>query len=70
MDTAIEKLIIELYKIKWNKEELTMRDILYELYINQEKSIRTIADELKLGKNTVHNLLRKYYIPTRPSFKV
>ena len=54
-----------LYKEKWKKDDLTLRDVLYELYVNQEKSIRTIAKELCLTPTTVHGLLKRNYIPMR-----
>lgn len=62
---GIEALIVLLYKEKWKKDDLTLRDVLYELYVNQEKSIRTIAKELCLTPTTVHGLLKRNYIPMR-----
>lgn len=52
------------------KPEIYVSKELFEnLYLKQEKSIRTIASELGLGKNTVDYYLIKYQIPKRTAAK-
>ncbi len=49
---------------KRNEIEIT-KNLLKKLYLEEGKSIRIIAKELNLGKNTIHYYLSKYNIKTR-----
>lgn len=50
--------IEEMYKLKWNVEEITFRDILYRLNIVEGKSVRKIAEELQVSPTSVHKWLK------------
>ncbi len=53
-----EHSITELYKLKWNEEELTFRDVIYRLNVTQNKSIREIASELQVSPTSVFKWLK------------
>lgn len=53
-----EYSITELYKLKWNEENLTFRDIIYRLNIIENKSIREISNELKVSPTSVCKWLK------------
>lgn len=61
---ATKHTLEELYTLKWNKP-VTMRDILKELYMNQNKTILEISKELRVSQGTVSAWLKQHGIPAR-----
>lgn len=59
-----ETLIVQLYSLKYN-EQLDFREILRRLYIDEGKSIRTLAKEWSVSPGTIHRWLIENYIPRR-----
>jgi DNA invertase Pin-like site-specific DNA recombinase len=62
--TSTQKLIGDLYSIKWNKE-VDIREVIRTLYVDEKKNIHQIAKELHVGAGTFHKWLREYQIPVR-----
>lgn len=62
--TKLEERIEEIYFLKFGKKK-SIKQILIEYYIDKHLSIDEVAEELKVGKGTVINYLRKYEIKTR-----
>lgn len=62
---AYEYLIVELYRYKLGKEELSFREILDYLYNDKKMSIGDIAKEFKVGKGTVFGWLKANAVQTR-----
>lgn len=60
MNKSIEYLITELYREKWRNSTLELRDILQSLYVDDDLSIREVANELRLSITTTHKMLREY----------
>lgn len=54
-----EKLIVELYRYKLDDFTLDFRDVLYKLYINQDKSIRELASELDVSPTSISKWLKE-----------
>jgi hypothetical protein len=46
--TSTQKLIGDLYSIKWNKE-VDIREVIRTLYVDEKKNIHQIAKELHVG---------------------
>lgn len=64
-NTSKEALVVELYRERWNKTDLTLRDILYKLYVENGLTQAQISDELHVGMGTVCEWLKKENIPAR-----
>ena len=41
------------------------KKLLYQFYVDEQKSIRELAKILKCGYNTIRRMLKKYNIPIR-----
>lgn len=54
-----EKIIVELYRYKLDDFTLDFRDVLYKLYINQDKSIRELASELDVSPASISKWLKE-----------
>ena len=52
----------------WNKKETPQKDILYDLYVQKQKSLSTIAEIYKTNQNTVQRWLKQYFIERRKPF--
>ena len=52
--TSTEFLIEELYKLKWNDPNVTFREVIRTLYIDEKKSCRDIAKMFLVGVSKVH----------------
>lgn len=63
---AYEHLIVELYKLKWEDNEVDFREILRRLYVEEEKSIRTLAKDFNVSPSTIHDWLKSNGIARRP----
>lgn len=53
-------------KIPWNKKEID-KDLLYDLYVNQELTSEEVAEILGCTSKTVRNYLHRFNIPIRPN---
>jgi len=60
-----EQLVIDLYRTKWNNKDLTLRDILYRMYVEEGKSQRQIAKELYMSASYVGKLLIREGVPRK-----
>lgn len=49
-----EYLITELYKLKKNDEDLTFREILFDLHYTDGLSYREMAKELRVSLSTIY----------------
>ena len=56
---AIEFFICEFYKNKWEVDNLTFHDVMYRLYVTEDKSLRQIAKELYISPSTAMVWLRE-----------
>ncbi len=66
--SGVQKKLIELYKLKWNKEELTFQELMRELYVEEKKSMRTISKELNVSPRSVNIWLREQGIASRQMY--
>lgn len=66
--SGVQKNLIELYKLKWNKEELTFQELMRELYVEEKKSMRTISKELNVSPRSVNIWLREQGIASRQMY--
>ncbi|MGL4774504.1 MAG: hypothetical protein ACRC2K_13165 [Clostridium sp.] len=62
---STEKLAVELYKLKWNTEELNFRDVLMRLYIDEGKTYRELAEIFFVSKGTISSWMKIYGVPVR-----
>lgn len=62
--TYTQKLLEELYSLKWNKE-VDMKQILKRLYIDEKRTIYEVSKILKVSQGTVSGWLKHYGIPAR-----
>lgn len=62
-------LVAILNKKLAERRKMVDYEILYELYIVQNKPMHEIAKELKIAVGSVYNYLHKYKIQTRPQYK-
>jgi DNA-binding transcriptional regulator YiaG len=62
--TSTQRLIVELYSMVYG-EELTFREILRRLYVDQNMSIKQVAEKLHVGVGTVHKWLKDEKIAAR-----
>ena len=60
-----ENLVIELFRNKWNNDKLTMRDILYKMYVEDGLTQEIIAKELFMSKSYINKLLTREGIPRK-----
>lgn len=49
-----EYLITELYREKWNNKDLSFRDILYKLHIEDNLSYRDLAKLFQVSFSTIY----------------
>ena len=66
--SGVQKNLIELYKLKWNKEELDFGELMRELYVEQRKSMRAISKDLNVSPRTVNLWLRELGIASRKMY--
>ena len=59
LSRAIEFFICEFYKNKWEVDKLTFHDVMYRLYVTEDKSLRQIAKELYISPSTAMVWLRE-----------
>lgn len=64
-NSAYEKLIVELYRLKWDDPNLEFNDILRTMYVDQQMSMADMAEEMNVAAGTVHNWLKKEGITSR-----
>jgi hypothetical protein len=60
-----ETLVVELYRSKWNNDKLTLRDILYKMYVEDGLVQEQMAKELFMSKTYVSKLLTREGIPRK-----
>ncbi len=58
------KMIEDFYTLKEGKK-MTIRKILYKMYVREDMSIRQIAKILYVSQGTVSNWLKKYGIAAK-----
>jgi len=58
------KMIEDFYTLKYGKK-MTIKKILYQLYVKNDMSIRQIAKQLYVSQATVSNWLKKYGIAAK-----
>ena len=56
---SIEFFVTEYYKNKWEVDKLTFHDVMYRLYVTEDKSIRQGARELHVSPSTAMLWLRE-----------
>lgn len=66
--SGVQKNLIELYKLKWNKEELDFGELMRRLYVEEKKSMRTISKELNVSPRSVNIWLREQGIASRQMY--
>lgn len=69
MISYVYKLVCPNIFIAKNKIKIS-KDLLVKLYINEEKSFRTIGKELGVGKTTIEYYLKKYEIKRRDNLEI
>lgn len=60
-----ETMVVELYKARWNRSDLTLREILLKLYVEDGLTQNQIKREMHVGLGTVSEWLKKENIPAR-----
>lgn len=66
--SGVQKNLIELYKLKWNKEDLDFGELMRRLYVEEKKSMRAIAKELNVSPRSVNIWLRELGIASRKMY--
>lgn len=61
-----KEYIVKYYRLKWNNDELTMRDILVSFYVDDDISIRKLAKKFKISVSTLQQWLEDDYVHKRP----
>lgn len=52
------KMIEKYYSLLWNKE-ITIKDVIQRMYVEEGLSLRAIANELYISPTTVHNIVKQ-----------
>lgn len=63
--TSTQKLVLELYREKWNNPKLQWNELLRTLYVEKDMTMKDIAETLHVSTSTVHLWLKKEGIATR-----
>ena len=66
--SGVQKNLIELYKLKWNKEDLDFGELMRRLYVEEKKSMRAISKELNVSPRSVNIWLRELGIASRKMY--
>ena len=66
--SGIQKNLLELYKLKWDKEELDFGELMRRLYVEEKKSMRAISKELNVSPRSVNIWLREQGIASRQMY--
>lgn len=58
-------LVVDLYKLKLNREDVTLRDVLVLEYIVNKKTLRELGKVLHVGAATLSLWLKQENVPAR-----
>ncbi len=65
MARSLQHYVVETYKHKWDMPDLTLRELLRVLYVDQGKPMYIIAKELGTSPDTICKWIHKEGVPAR-----